>query len=130
MIDPIRSGRWHLMPIMLLVGLPLAAHGQDITAVPIAKMAPELCPGQCVQVLVRNLTDQSLALRLRNPGGNWQTFTFQPGTGLNFRCHVCAGPLEARLPEDDEPTLIMPPTAYDILYDAARRRPFLVAKRP
>ncbi len=110
----------------VFVCLASPAWAQDITAVPAKKMAPEQCPGDCIQISVRNLVQQTEALRLRRRGGNWQTFTFAPNMGLRFRCTVCEGSMEARLPDDDDSILITPGTEYEIKYSAADRHVLLL----
>jgi len=89
-------------------------------------MMPERCPGDCIQISIRNLVERSQALRLRRPGGNWQTFTFAPSMGYRFRCTVCEGSMEARLPDDDESIRMLPGAEYEIKYSAAERHVLLL----
>ncbi|HEY0183405.1 MAG TPA: hypothetical protein VGC09_11410 [Rhodopila sp.] len=118
-----------LYPLWFLAICPWGpARGQDISALPAAKMAPGECPGSCIQIPIRNVTRHSQELRLRRPGGNWQTFSIAPGTGLNFRCTTCGATMEARLPDDDEGTRISSGVEYEIKDQAAPRQAVLVPK--
>ncbi len=114
--------------LLFLIGYVHQAGAQEIVAAPAAKMAPGQCPGNCVQVEIRNLTPRSQELKVRNPGGNWQTFRLTPQMGLNFRCTDCDGSLEAQLPDGDKAVRMSPGVEYDIRYRAAQRQAQLIPR--
>jgi hypothetical protein len=115
--------------ILCLTGVAHPVRADDIEAIAATNMAPAQCGGGCTQITVRDMTNQFHTLKLRRPGSNWELFNFTPGMALRFRCYVCVGALDARLPEDDADIQIAPGSEYVITYLDGRQHPYLLPSR-